>query len=232
MRSYSCGVRIDVPPAYTQSAIPANRDHIPTTQTASEWPYLQELATCHRVLADQGNAIIASRLRAKEIASPDDSNLLNQDFTCIEPDNFKQSLEDRRFMKTLQCGIRRTDNGHFKMPLPFRSNNPMIPDNMAVDIRRLLLLKNRLKRDKQYHTDYTDFMNDIISHGYAEEVPQKSDPPGGKVSDIPHYGVYHPKKPNKSCVVCNCSSKFNGVSLNDLLLQGPDLITGLVGVLS
>ena len=290
VRGYTSDVRIDLPPAYVRSAIPANRDHIPTTQTAREWPYLQELvekspplldidvgiligydctaalevlnripaqgngpfaqksilgwgivggpgqqgnvATCHRILTDQGNAIIANRLRGKEIASPDDiSNILNQDFTCIEPDDSKQSLEDRQFIETLESGIKRTDSGHFEMPLPFRSSNPIIPDNKEAAIRRLLLLKKRLKRDKQYHSDYTCFMNDIISHGYAEEVPKVSDPPDGKVSYIPHHGVYYPNKPNKIRVVFDCSSKFNGVSLNDLLLQGPDLINGLVGVL-
>ena len=48
---------------------------------------------------------------------------------------------------------------------------------------------------------------------------------------VPHTGVYHPKKPDKIRVVFDCSAKYGGVSLNDHLLQGPDLTNGLLGVL-
>ncbi|XP_070566165.1 uncharacterized protein [Ptychodera flava] len=53
----------------------------------------------------------------------------------------------------------------------------------------------------------------------------------GRVWYIPHHGVYHPKKPEKIRVVFDCSAKFQGVSLNNLLLQGPDLTNNLLGVL-
>ena len=45
---------------------------------------------------------------------------------------------------------------------------------------------------------------------------------------IPHHGMYHPKKPEKICVVFDCSANFQGTSLNDQLLQGPDLTNSLV----
>jgi len=73
----------------------------------------------------------------------------------------------------------------------------------------------------------------MIDMGYAEKVPEESveaDP--GKVWYIPHHGVYHPKKPKKIRVVFDCCTKFAGTSLNDQLLQGPDLTNSLVGVLT
>jgi len=54
----------------------------------------------------------------------------------------------------------------------------------------------------------------------------------GQVWYIPHHGIYHTKKPNKIRVVFDCSAKFGGTSLNDKLLQGPDLTNRLVGVLT
>ena len=48
---------------------------------------------------------------------------------------------------------------------------------------------------------------------------------------LPHHPVFHPQKPGKIRVVFDCSAKFKGTSLNDQLLQGPDLTNGLVGVL-
>ena len=84
-------------------------------------------------------------------------------------------------------------------------------------------------QNHQYRNDYVAFINEIINKGYAEKVSQeilKTDP--GKAWYIPHHGVYHPKKPDKIRVVFDCSAKFAGTSLNDQLLQGPDLTDSLV----
>ena len=90
-----------------------------------------------------------------------------------------------------------------------------------------------MMQNDQYRNDYVAFINEILDKGYAEKVPEESveaDP--GKVWYIPHHGVYHPKKPGKIRVVFDCSAKFAGTSLNEQLLQGPDLTNSLVGVLT
>ncbi len=61
--------------------------------------------------------------------------------------------------------------------------------------------------------------------------PAPAIPEGETVWYIPHHVVYHPQKPDKLRVVFDCSAKFCGISLNDTLLTGPDLINSLVGVL-
>jgi len=88
-------------------------------------------------------------------------------------------------------------------------------------------------QNNQYRNNYIAFINEIINKSYAEKVPQetlKTDP--AKAWYIPHHGMYHPKKPEKIRVVFNCSAKFAGMSLNDQLLQGPDLTNSLVSVLT
>jgi len=72
-------------------------------------------------------------------------------------------------------------------------------------------------------------MEEMFSKGNAEIAPVASN--GETVWFIPHHGVYHPHKPDKLRVVFDCSAKFCGISLNDTLLTGPDLINSLVGVL-
>lgn len=42
---------------------------------------------------------------------------------------------------------------------------------------------------------------------------------------------YHPKKPTQIRVVFDSSAKYDNVSLNDVLMNGPDLINSLHGVL-
>ena len=48
---------------------------------------------------------------------------------------------------------------------------------------------------------------------------------------LPHYGIYHPQKPDKIRVMFDCSAEYEGESLNKHLLQGPDLTNTLIGVL-
>ena len=71
----------------------------------------------------------------------------------------------------------------------------------------------------------------MIVKGYAEQVNPTETESGKKVWFIPHHGVYHPKKPGKIRVVFDCSEEFEGQSLNQSLLQGPDLTNNLFGVL-
>ena len=48
---------------------------------------------------------------------------------------------------------------------------------------------------------------------------------------MPHHGVCHPLKPEKICVVFDCSSDYRGRSFNKELLAGPDLTNQIVGTL-
>ncbi|XP_072040583.1 uncharacterized protein [Amphiura filiformis] len=75
-------------------------------------------------------------------------------------------------------------------------------------------------------------MENIIQSGFAEPVPDHElETAEGSAWYIPHHGVYHSKKPDKIRVVFDCSARFKGESLNENLLQGPDLTNALVGVL-
>ena len=48
---------------------------------------------------------------------------------------------------------------------------------------------------------------------------------------LPHHPVTNPNKPGKVRVVFDCAATYKGVSLNNQLLQGPDFMNSLVGVL-
>lgn len=122
-------------------------------------------------------------------------------------------------------------NGHYNIGLSLRKRDVNMPNNRKVAEQRALSLERRFDKDATFHSDYTAFMNDIISKGYAEKVPAEDlEHSDGKVWYIPHHGVYHPKE-RKIRVVSNCGATFQGTSLNEQLLQGPDLTSTLVGVM-
>ncbi|XP_061193706.1 uncharacterized protein LOC133201933 [Saccostrea echinata] len=72
-------------------------------------------------------------------------------------------------------------------------------------------------------------MDKVIRSSAAEIAPDLKD--GQEVWYLPLFGVYHPKKKDQIRGVFDSSAAFQGVSLNSVLLTGPNLTNNLVGVL-
>ena len=111
------------------------------------------------------------------------------------------------------------ENGHYSIGLPLRNEKLQMPNNRCVAEQRIASLHRKLKKNPEFCEEYKAFMDNIISKGYAVQVPKH------KLN-----GVYHPKK-RKLRVVFDCTASFQGRTLNGELLQGPDLSNTLVGVL-
>ncbi|XP_068707655.1 uncharacterized protein [Montipora foliosa] len=176
-----------------------------------------EKTLCHRVAVKELPAV----------SMRDILKVLESDFKDHKEDK-KVSQEDLQFLERMESGIRKTENLHYEMPLPFKKR-PLLRNNCLIALTRLEHLKRKFIKDRKYKEDYIKFVNEILSRGDAEEAP--SVPPENQESwYIPHHGVYHPKK-QKIRVVFDCSARFKGSSFNDQLLSGPDLTNNLLGVL-
>lgn len=174
---------------------------------------------------------LCHRLAAKElppVTPADVIRVLETDFKDISEEGMKVSQDDILFINKLKEVIHKNVHGHYEMPLPFKER-PILPNNKQLAVVRLDHLKRRLAKDERYKEQYKEFMSEIIQRGDAEEVIDNGK--GGETWYLPHHGVISPKKPNKLRVVFDCSARFNGYSLNDHLLQGPDLINSLIGIL-
>lgn len=171
------------------------------------------------------------------IPAQDVLQILDQDFkdthdraSAIPGNVDKLSQEDMKFMEIISNSIRQDEKGYYSMPLPLKDNYTL-PDNRFVAEKRFKSLLKRLENDSEYSTKYRDFMKGLIDRGEAEPVDESTDTQPGMVWYLPHHGVTHPRKPGKIRVVWDCSSRCNGFSLNDILLQGPDMNNTLLGVL-
>ena len=71
-----------------------------------------------------------------------------------------------------------------------------------------------------------------MDKGYACKLtPEETKTRSNKTWYLPHHPVLNPRKPEKVRAVFDAASTFAGTSLNNELLQGPDLTNNLVGIL-
>ena len=120
---------------------------------------------------------------------------------------------------------------HYEIALPWKVFPPDLPNNKIVAEHRLGLLKKRLLKDLELHRKYSLFMEDLFDKGHEQKVPEDQRE-GSPAWYLPHHPVVHPQKPDKVRVVFDCAAKFQNVSLNQQILQGPDLTNSLTGVLT
>ncbi|XP_068204556.1 uncharacterized protein [Palaemon carinicauda] len=193
------------------------------------------VTSTHRV---NSNRIVTEDIeQATEIISPNRIlNILESDFidsrVARYPGEKGLSPEDTTFLKKAESNVVFKD-GHFEIPLPFRNQNLMVPNNKILAIKRALYQKKKMQKDPKYHSDYVNFIDKILQNDYAERIPDSLlTAKSGHVWYLPHHGVYNQRKPDKIRVVFDCSAKFNGIPLNNQLLQGPDLTNSLIGVLT
>ncbi|KAK0140849.1 hypothetical protein N1851_022153 [Merluccius polli] len=175
------------------------------------------------------------QVHSNRIAVVNLDDLVRQNFNHDFPEKVyeekaEMSIEDKRFMHIMSTSGKKID-GHYQLKLPFKKDDLSMPNNRAVVEQRALGLKRKLRKNTSVHQEYHDFLADVIKKGHAEIVPQNQlMQEDGKVWYLPHHSVWHPKK-HKIRVVFECAAHFKGTSLNEELIQGPNLTNTLLGVL-
>lgn len=133
--------------------------------------------------------------------------------------------EDIQFLEMLNENIHYNEEGHLEMPLPFREH-PQLPNNKQLAMFRLKRLKGKMDKNPKYKEDYIKFMNSVKTVMQMKQMAHQQ---------VVTHGTYH----TMACIISGsqkkfellCSAKYEGTSLNDHLLTGPDLINALAGVL-
>ncbi|XP_076862530.1 uncharacterized protein LOC143514793 [Brachyhypopomus gauderio] len=139
------------------------------------------------------------------------------------------SIQDAYFMKIMQKELRKDLNNSWIAPLPFKHPRPRLPNNRSQALKRVTSLKRNLDKKPEMREHFLSFMGRMLENNHAELAPPLSEEEERWY--LPTFGVYHPRKPKQIRVVFDSSAQFNGISLNDVLLTGPDLNNALLGVL-
>ena len=103
-----------------------------------------------------------------------------------------------------------------------------MPKNRNQALHRLKGTRRRMARDESFRKEYSAFIDKLLNSGYAAKVPKHR--LGERAWYLNHHGVRHPVK-KKLRVVYDCSAVMDEVSLNSVLVQGPDISNSLLGIL-
>lgn len=138
----------------------------------------------------------------------------------IERGNSTQkSLEEDTeafFRKTTQI-----KNDRFEVALPWVEGHPEIDDNKRTAEKRLHAVTAKLLKTQNFET-YDAVFQEWEKEGFIEEVHEIEDTPSHY---IPHRPVFSETKTTKTRPVFDASCKGSfGVSLNDCLSKGPNLL--------
>ncbi|XP_029717444.2 uncharacterized protein LOC115260593 [Aedes albopictus] len=162
--------------------------------------------------------------------------LVKQYFTVdnvgVAVDRSPESDEDKRARTLLEQTTRRVEGG-FETGLLWRYDHVEFPDNYAMAARRLRCLEKRFIADPALFENVQRQIAQYQQKGYIHEATEEelatADP--RRLWYLPVGIVRNPKKPNKIRIVWDAAATVDGVSLNSMLLKGPDLVQPLPNVL-
>ena len=95
-------------------------------------------------------------------------------------------------------------------------------------LRRLTSTERRWNNNPELKKKYHEAMKDYVSEGYVQKL-ERSSIVGGWY--LPYHPVISDTKNTKVRIVFDYAAKVNGISLNDLLEKGPNLLNDLTGIL-
>lgn len=144
-----------------------------------------------------------------------------------EDDKLGLSVEDRVFLDIMDKDFVKDEDGYWVAPLPLRSPLEQLPNNRVVALKCASILDSSLKRNPNKKEHFVTFMKKVPESGAAEVAP----PATKDVWYLPIFGVYHPRKPDRIRGVFDSSATYGGLSLNSVLLSGPNLTNSMLGIL-
>lgn len=154
----------------------------------------------------------------------------NNVFCQTKNDNkLAPSMEDLQFLNIMDNECFQDESQSWVAPLPFRQPRALLPNNHRYALSRLKSLERTLDKNPKMKVHLIDFMQKMLDNGHAELAPPVQE--NKERWYLPYFRVYHPQKPSQIRVVFDSSAQFEGMSLNTVLLSGPNLNNSLLGVL-
>ena len=140
------------------------------------------------------------------------------------------TADKKKAIKLVHDSIR-YKNGQYEVGIPWRRDPECLPDNYSMAVRRLISMERKLSRDEKTANEYNQIIEGYVNKGYVrilERAPENEK----KKWYLSHLAVIKPdKETTKRRIVFDASAAQDGISLNDIMHQGPKWQRDLVNVL-
>lgn len=141
--------------------------------------------------------------------------------------------EEQKALDIIDEEMKTLSDGSIELPLIWNRVNkriPSIPNNFNMVYKRQLAHEAKLKKNPTHLKAFNDNFKELIEEGYVRAA-NEDDLYGNwqNINYLPMSLVINMNKnPPKFRTVFDASARFNGTSLNENLLKGPDLLIDLL----
>lgn len=140
--------------------------------------------------------------------------------------------EDQRALSILENHTSQRPDGHYETSLLWRFDNIELPDSYRMAYKRLICLEKSIVKNKDLLSVFQRTIAEYLDKKYISIIDTTiKNTDNRKVWYLPIFPVFNRNKPNKTRIVWDAAAKSHGVSLNSMLLKGPDLLACLPAIL-
>lgn len=141
------------------------------------------------------------------------------------------SNEEQRALQILEQTTIHTGE-RYESGLLWKYDHFELPDSYPMAVKRMQCLQRRMDQDPKLKEELDRQIQAYIQKGYAHRATTEElsvvDP--RRMWFLPLGAVVNPKKPTKVRLIWDASAKVDGISLNSMLLRGPDQLSSLPSV--
>lgn len=154
-----------------------------------------------------------------------------ENFGVRESENTIESVEEKRARAIMDATTKIIGN-RYETGLLWRYDEVDLPDSFLMAKQRFECLEKKMLKNPDLRKNLDSQMNEYVEKGYARKlsVTERSQT-NKRTWYLPIFAVINPNKPGKIRMVWDAAAKTNGISLNSVLLKGPDQLTSLPNIL-
>ncbi|XP_058452848.1 uncharacterized protein LOC131431259 [Malaya genurostris] len=193
--------------------------------------------SCVRSVSRDSNTSYSFHICYHPYSTDEDLHSIVKDYFALDsigilaPSKKLLSAADERALEILERNTKFV-NGRYISCLLWKFDDVRLPNNKAMALRRHQCLVRRMMREPNLGETLKKKIADYAQKGFirklsAEEICM----PGNRVWYLPIFPVFNPNKPNKVRIVWDAAAPIRDISLNSVLLKGPDQVNPLPFVL-